>query len=378
MDSFIKTPKIVLEKTGTLIMNLTVEKQAAHSQMNALQKRATTLNHPLPENKTAKKHLEKLRSLGYNSYAETGIEYWEPKYAFDTSSQHNARRQRECIEMSTFLKKATHKIHDQIASQNLFMPDAPEKYSFTVGSKRPAGTDEPNQTVKHRKESPLADSLRAMKQELEKEKKARKKLEEQVTTLTTQVSTLCQTVRDLLKELEEEKSNTRSTATATTAKAKTKAPRPCNTAEEEEEGLRKLVQEIVTPILQAATSMPPTTTKAKKPQSGTPQAPTYSQVVGTGPATTYHKEETATAQSKPRTPTTALHQQHHTASRTRTGHVHRRGIYNTLKSEAKAETTRTKASQTAKGNRQSRSKVTKMSTTPNHTESKASNPAPPP
>jgi len=57
-----------------------------------------------------------------------------------------------------------------------------------------------------------------------------------------------------LKELEEEKTAIRST--------KAKAPNTSKAAEEEDKGLRKLVQEIVISILQAATTLS-TAAKAK-------------------------------------------------------------------------------------------------------------------
>jgi len=72
--------------------------------------------------------------------------------------------------MSDFLRKTAHKIYNKIASQNLFIPDFSQKYTFTVGNKHPADIDETNQSIKHCKETALSDRLRAMNQELEREK----------------------------------------------------------------------------------------------------------------------------------------------------------------------------------------------------------------
>ena len=48
--------------------------------------------HPKPQNKAAKDHKKRLRALGYNNFAETGVTYWEPQHMHEIESEHNWRR----------------------------------------------------------------------------------------------------------------------------------------------------------------------------------------------------------------------------------------------------------------------------------------------
>jgi hypothetical protein len=61
--------------------------------------------HPKPTNKKAIEHLQRLRRLGYNNFNEVDVDYWEPKLEGEASNLQNARRQKECKEMDTFITK---------------------------------------------------------------------------------------------------------------------------------------------------------------------------------------------------------------------------------------------------------------------------------
>jgi len=69
--------------------------------------RPTASTHPPPVNKKARNQLKKLHQLGYSSFEETGIRYWEPTLPGEDWRTYNTRRQTECEAMSKWIKKMT-------------------------------------------------------------------------------------------------------------------------------------------------------------------------------------------------------------------------------------------------------------------------------
>jgi len=180
----------------------------------------TEKRHPRPANKKAKHHLKRLHQLGYSSFEETGIRYWEPYLPGEDWSVHNARRQAECDEMDCWLKKAAPKVSEEIQNNTqpginlqpmVILPEIPSRASPSMlapNGKRPASpTSMSEDKTKHHKSVPQVERL---KEDLEHERKMRKQLAAQVSSLLKQVTTLTQTVATLTEELKEAKKGSQS------------------------------------------------------------------------------------------------------------------------------------------------------------------------
>lgn len=70
-----------------------------------LGKRKTRTVHPKPVNKKAQLHLQKLQRLGYSNYNEVDLDYWEPRLIDETTQAHQARRQKECKNMDALIAR---------------------------------------------------------------------------------------------------------------------------------------------------------------------------------------------------------------------------------------------------------------------------------
>ena len=267
--------------------------------------RPTASKHPPPANKKARSQLKKLHQLGYSSFEETGIRYWEPTLPGEDWCTHNARRQTECEAMSKWIKKMTARAEAREAANSqsvansqplsqsgtnlqptVVLPSitstaAPTPLAAPSG-KRPASPTSADNKTKHHK---TASQVEHLKQDLEHERKMRKQLSNQVGELLKQITTLTQKVTALTEELKQERS---------------KKPSPQNSQAEpssQEDTIKRIVESIIGPTLKSLT-VPTTKPKPKeraeqankKPQppptasTSSAPGPSYSQVARTKPS----------------------------------------------------------------------------------------------
>lgn len=83
----------------------TLNQQQQPLQQQSVAKARRRPEHPQPKNKDARKHMARLRNLGYSNINEVDIDYWEPAKAGEDKGRLMARRQRECQVMNSLLDK---------------------------------------------------------------------------------------------------------------------------------------------------------------------------------------------------------------------------------------------------------------------------------
>lgn len=423
--------------------------QAASQRMNPLQGRPTValnrvpstqqqatnqqLKHPPPVHKTARKHLNKLRALGFNSFEETGVPYWETQRPNEIWSEFSGRRQRECQMMEEFLTKAGtaahQKIHQEATTPSNTINRAPaitatspivdltssamdtdeeangnrealndsqrrnakllklaekmrsqmqEKGIASIeqqttqpsqglptitapninfgtqhstptfsATKRPASSKSGDQVTDKRhkvqvndkeerpRPAPLSESVRNLQKDLDRERNQRKKLEGRVTELSNQVTALVQSINALTQELREQRNSCSPRAATSTA------------PESSQNSIKKAVEDIMAPLLKdlgkptaetnkipkqrhppapqqqqnssrksppAAQKCPQTKGRSQNAASTSKdgysdQQPTYSQIVGTGPAATHTRKVLASSVKQKQQPATGTQSQ---------------------------------------------------------------------
>lgn len=264
----------------------------AKTKSNAIRNLAAAISphsqHPPPEHKTAKKHLEALRALGYNNYSDTGLPYWEPRYPLESNADHNARRQKESLAMKNFINTRKQAAHQNIKNQSTHVntpinttlintktrtPSTNDNQLFTVGQKRTGEKDEHTNSKQHK--TTWSEIVRNLQNELEKEREERKNLTAAVKTLQAQVSTLTHSLKELITTIQEDR------AANLTPQQGTSSQHTLSEAQ-----IKKTVQQILDPVIKDLTKPPPQP-KKKTNQSPQTPAPSYSQIVGNGPAATH-------------------------------------------------------------------------------------------
>lgn len=86
------------------------QQQPLQLQQQSVAKVRGRPEHPPAKNKDARKHISRLRHLGFQNFNEIDIEYWEPSKPGEDRSQHMARRQRECLAMNSLLDRMEAKV----------------------------------------------------------------------------------------------------------------------------------------------------------------------------------------------------------------------------------------------------------------------------
>jgi len=217
--------------------------------------RPTASTHPPPVNKKARNQLKKLHQLGYSSFEETGIQYWEPTLPGEDWHTHNIRRQTECEAMSKWIKKMETANSQPVANSQplsqsetnlqpmVVLPSitsvaAPTPLAPPSG-KRPASLTSVDNKTKHHK---TASQVEHLKQDLEHERKMRKQLSNQVGELLKQITTLTQTVTALTEELKQERCKKQSSQT------------PQADPSSQEDSIEGIVESIVGPTLKSLTA----------------------------------------------------------------------------------------------------------------------------
>ena len=61
--------------------------------------------HPPPSNKRAKEQLKAIQHLGFQSFEDTPVDYWEPRIEGEANPEFNARRQSECANLDAWIKR---------------------------------------------------------------------------------------------------------------------------------------------------------------------------------------------------------------------------------------------------------------------------------
>lgn len=277
------------------------------------------IHHPTPQYKAAKKHIKELRSLGYDNFAQTGVDYWEPKKLNETDAEHNSRRQQESLAMSQFIEDKKRQNTTPLPQQQLPLPTNLLPKVSIARATPPASTSanhNPNRKRPHL--DPCAESatedISTLKADLRHERKARKDLTDKVANLSAQIAALSTTIKDLAQQLavkdkllgEKKNSSNQSNNPSDLAPA-----------------IKKMVEDLLQPILSqlaasAATQLTqkkqPPTQPSKQPQAKTPKqkpeqvtAKSYAavtsappieqstaQIMGNGPAS-MHLKKTARA-----------------------------------------------------------------------------------
>lgn len=159
-----------------------------HLQQRSVAKNRIRPEHPAPKNKDARKHMARLRTLGYNNFNEIEVDYWEPAKAGEEKSQHMARRQRECLAMNNLLDRMEAKagVNKSLAARNNVMNNSNDNETSIVETQEEEilSLRKLNQTFQERQKQLEA----RLEEEIQLKLKAERKAQEEENMRKTQYS----------------------------------------------------------------------------------------------------------------------------------------------------------------------------------------------